>query len=236
MVSSSRPRLVAPGVAMLAVVGVWLTHTVEYTRLTGSARLAGGALASVHVYMLPAGALLALCAALAGVRCWRAWWALGRRLEGARAALASAWRGRQHPGVPVPPVPEPSDSSRLVALWLPLTAIQAALYLLQENVEALVAGQPLPGLGAVTGVHLPVLLVHLAVALVLACAALQVSRRLDRRRGRVAACERLLRAVLRSLARSSDAPPAREAWSPSPLDRFGRHLWRRPPPPLSSDA
>lgn len=234
MVSTSRPRVVASGVAFLAVMGSWLAHTIEYARLSGSAGLGGGAVASMHAYMVPAGAALALGAALCGVWCWRAWLALGRRVQSARGALAGAWRGRRPAGIPASRAAEPSQGCRLVALWLPLAALQVTVYLLQENGEALLAGRTPPALGAVTGPHAMVLLIHAAVAFVLASVVFLIAERLLRRRSGLAACERLLRAVLRTLGRAVDTPRVRWDWSPSPLDRFGRHLWSRPPPSLPS--
>jgi hypothetical protein len=232
MTSTQRSRVVAPGVILLALIGVWITHTVEYTRVTGSARLSAGVLASVHVYMLPVGAALALGAAVMGVQCWRAWWALGRRLEQTRSALARAWRGDRG-GAPAAAVGRPpSDGAQVVALWLPLTVLQIGLYLLQENGEALVAGRPAPGLGAVAGAHLLVIAVHLLVALAVAGTVLAVLRRLGERHGRVVACERLLLVLLRALGRAAVCAPAARTSVPSPLDRFGRHLLRRPPPRL----
>ena len=85
--------MLAPGVVLLAVIGVWLTHTVEHLRVGTAAGVSAAAFSSVHVYMLPVGALLALAAALAGVGVWRAWWALGRRLE---------QTGILHKGVDIP--------------------------------------------------------------------------------------------------------------------------------------
>ncbi len=227
--------MLAPGVLLVALVGVWLTHTLEYARVSGAARLSAVVLAPVHAYMLPVGALLTLGAALLGVRCWRAWWALGRRLEQTRTALAGVWRGRGTGWRPAAPVPRPSEGAQLLALWLPLSLLQAGLYLLQENAEALAAGRPLQGLGAVTGVHAPVLAVHVLVAWALAWSVLLVLRRLGERRGVVAACERLLLALLRHLGRAAAAPHSARATVASPLDRFGRELWRRPPPLLLSD-
>ncbi|HEY2704550.1 MAG TPA: hypothetical protein VGL20_12745 [Candidatus Dormibacteraeota bacterium] len=236
MLPPARPRMLAPGVILIALVGVWLTHTLEYARVSGAARLSAVVLAPVHAYMLPVGALLTLGAALLGVRCWRAWWRLGRRLEQTRAALAGGWRGREPGWRPAAPVPRrPSEGAQLLALWLPLSLLQAGLYLLQENAEALAAGRPPPGLGAVTGVHAPVLAVLVLVAWALAWAVLLVLRRLGERRGVVAACERLLLALLRHLGRAAAAPQSARATVASPLDRFGRELWRRPPPLLLPD-
>jgi hypothetical protein len=225
--------VLAPGVILIALAGVWLTHTVEYVRVGGAAGMRAAAFASVHVYMVPVGALLALTAAAAGVGVWRAWWALGRRLEQTRIALARALRGR---GSPLPfrtGLPErPSEGAQLLALWLPLCLLQVGLYLLQENVEALVAGGIPPGLGAVIGVHAPVLAVHVLVAWALAWALLLVLRCVGERHGRVVACERLLLVLLRRLARIGAVPRAARSCHPSPLERLGSALWRRPPPLL----
>src|SRR5438552_11034735 len=232
MVPPPRPRMLAPGVVLLAVIGVWLTHTVEHLRVGTAAGVSAAAFSSVHVYMLPVGALLALAAALAGVGVWRAWWALGRRLEQTGIALRGALRGRR-PTRAVPAAPlRPSEGAQLLALWLPLCLLQVGLYLLQENVEALVGGRVAPGLGAVTGIHLPVLAVHLLVAWALAWAVLLVLRSLGERQGRVVACERLLLAVLRRIGRADAIPRAARACDPSPRELIGSGLWRRPPPLL----
>src|SRR5579872_876618 len=97
MVPPPRPRMLAPGVILLALLGVWLAHTVEHLRVGGAAGVSAAAFSSVHMYMVPVGALLALAAAVAGVGVWRAWWALGRRLEQTRLALSGALRGRPAP-------------------------------------------------------------------------------------------------------------------------------------------
>jgi hypothetical protein len=228
--------VLAPAVILLALIGVWITHTVEYMRVGGSAQLAAGMLATVHVYMLPVGAVLATGAALLGMRGWRAWWALGRRLERTRVLLAAALRGRGGAERPAPSRwRRPSEGAQLLALWLPLVLLQVGLYLLQENVESLVAGRVPPGIGAIAGVHAPVLAVHVLVAWALAWVVLLVLRRLAERHDRVVACERLLLAVLGRLGRIAAIPTGARAATPSPLDRFGRGLWRRPPPQLRAD-
>ena len=54
--------MLAPGVIFLALIGVWLTHTVEHLRVGAAAGVSAAAFSSVHVYMLPVGAVLALAA------------------------------------------------------------------------------------------------------------------------------------------------------------------------------
>jgi hypothetical protein len=226
--------MLAPGVILLALLGVWLAHTVEYFRVGSAAGVSAAAFASVHVYMVPLGALLAVAAAAAGVGVWRAWWALGRRLEQTRIALGGALRGRRLSSVWAPgPAPDrPSEGAALLALWLPLSLVQAGLYLLQENVEALIANRAAPGIGAVTGIHAPVLAVHVLVAWALAWIVLLVLRRIGERRDLVVACERLLLAVLRRLGRAGSLPRGTRLCDPTPRERLGSGLWRRPPPLL----
>jgi hypothetical protein len=205
---------------------------VEYARLGGSGRLPAAAFSSVHVYMLPVGGLLALGAAFCGVRCWQAWWMLGRRLEQTRRALGDALRNRRSRRPRISPGRSPSEGAQLLALWLPLSLLQVGLYLVQENGEALVSGRALPGLGAVLGVHSVVLLVHVLVAWALAWGVLLVLHSLGDRRDRVDACERLLLVLLRRLGRAAAVPHATRALSASPIDRLGRGIWCRPPPAL----
>jgi hypothetical protein len=108
---------------------------------------------------------------------------------------------------------------------------QLCLYLIQENVEALPAGLPAPGLGAITGVHWAVAIVHLCVALVLAAAVRVVQRRMDRVAAAVARVEALVRRLAGRHRLRAPAPPARcRRAAGSPLERLGGHLWRRPPP------
>jgi hypothetical protein len=235
--------MAASGGVVLALVGVWLGHSVEYMRVGGVAGLGDALLHSLHVYMLPVGMLLALLAAAVAVRGVRLWLGLGRQLAGLRLAVAWALRGRRDAvdapraggGRPVEPRVVAGRGTRQVAAWwLPLTALQIGLYLFQENVEAVVGGAPAPGLGAVTGVHALAPVVHAAIALVL-CAAVALASRLLR--GRVALVERvaaLLRHLLDRLGSLAPELPGAAPPAPPPLDRFGR-LWCRPPPvPVSA--
>lgn len=234
MHSPTPPRRVAAGAAgafvLLALLGAWAGHTLEYLRMVGGAGPGPRGLGGAHVYMVPLGALLALAAAAAAAGCWRAWLGLGRRLDRARAGLARAWRGGRTAPAPTGPVPRVSPPARLVALWLPLGAAQVTLYLVQENLESILAGGGPAGAGPLLGIHRAATAIHAAVALVLAAAMLAAGRLLARRAGVLAGCERLLR-VLWSPRRAAAGLPgrARPRLGP-PVDRFGRQLWCRPPP------
>jgi hypothetical protein len=223
----------AAGAAVLAALaGSWLGHTLEYLRVDGGAGLGGSLVAGAHAYMLPAGAMLALAAALAGARCWRGWLALGRRLDGAREALRRIARGeRVDPSTP-PAAVALSAPAGLFALWLPLAAAQVTLYLAQENLETLLAGGPAAGLSPVIGVHWAASAVQLGVALLLACGLLGAGRLLHDRARSVERCERLVRALWERLVHGPRQPRGARRTAPTPVERFGRQLWSRPPPVL----
>lgn len=226
-----RPRLIASTVVLLAMVGGWIGHLLEYLRVGGTAGVHATLLGSAHVYMLPLGALLALLVALSGAWWWRAWTALGHRLDGARRTLTGALRGHLVAPVPRPATVAPSGAARWLALTLLVAALQVSVYILQENLEAVAAGRPIPGLGAVSGAHALAPLIHLAAAAVLCALAMAGARRLRTRTQRIRACARLVGVLLATLARTS--PPARPglaAWRPSPFDHLGRPPWRGPPP------
>ncbi|HEX3605152.1 MAG TPA: hypothetical protein VH134_04465 [Candidatus Dormibacteraeota bacterium] len=221
-----RRHVAGAGAVLLVFTGAWLGHTLEYLRLTGASGLGRATVGLPHLYMLPLGALLTLLLADGGRRWWRRWADLGARLEHARAALRQAMRGRRTtaPG----PVVLPRLPVRL--LWGPLAVAQLLLYLLQENVEALAAGRPAPGLGAITGIHWAAPLIHAAVALGLAALVALAGRRLWHRAERVLRCERLAAHLGRLRGARSRQQGDAAAWRPSPLQRFGAQLWSRPPP------
>jgi hypothetical protein len=224
-------RVIASGGVLLALIGLFIAHTLEYLRVWGAAGVVGSMTNPVHAYMLPvAGALLVLSAAFA-FRLGRAWKLLHERLDLAAAGVRRMWRGRA-PEVPGTPVTRSTPGTRLVAIWLPLATAQVALYILQENVEALARSQPAPGLGAVTGIHWAAPLVHLYVSLLLACLVRICQIVFRRREAVVERVEALLRAIVRrreSHAAAIVRPTSRRV---APLERLGLHLWRRPPPQL----
>jgi hypothetical protein len=230
MLARSRLRPGASGGVLLAFVGLWLGHTAEYARVYGTAGLRPVLAGSVHAYMVPLGLLLLVLAAAGGARCWQLWTELGLRLDRARGAIAAAWRSHRPNRLPAPARAVPSAPARVAALWLPVAVLQTGLYLIQENVEAVVAGRPAPGFGAVSGAHWAAPLVHAGVALLLAAVIVALLGLVRRRARHVAACEALLRVVLRRLQRPVSETIAAAVWIAAPLQLFGRQLWRRPPP------
>jgi hypothetical protein len=232
VIAQRQARVAASGFVVLAFAGLWIGHTLEYLRVWGTAGLADSLTNSVHVYMLPIGAALAVLGGLFGFRILRAWQMLDARLESAATAIRQIWRGGR-PEMPDVPRRQASPAPRLMAIWLPLAGAQIALYLIQENVEAMARAQPAPGLGAISGIHWAAPLVHCYVSLLLACGVRICQVLLSRRKVVVERAEALLRAVVRRLRRP--VPPASRPalrTATSPLDGIGLHLWRRPPPLL----
>jgi hypothetical protein len=231
VIAHRRVRLAASASVLLAFIGLWIAHTLEYLRVWGGAGIVGSVTNPVHAYMLPLLGVLAVLGALYGLRLWRAWQALNDRLERAVLGLRSVWRGQDSTASAPPTLPSPV--ARLAAIWLPLASAQLVLYLIQENVEAIARAQPAPGLGAVTGIHWAAPLVHLYVSFLLACGTRICQVLLHRREVVVARVEALLRVAVRH-RRSAPSAVVAGAHDPiaSPLDRLGRHLWRRPPPLL----
>jgi hypothetical protein len=213
------------------LAGLFIAHTLEYLRVWGSAGVVWSMTNPVHAYMLPvAGALLVLSAIFA-FRLARAWHVLNERLDRAAAGVRRIWRGRAEEVSSAQATP-PTAGTRLVAIWLPLAAAQIALYLIQENVEALARAQPPPGLGAITGTHWAAPLVHLYVSLLLACVVRICQILFRRREAVVERLEALLRAIVRRRRTTAVVTFGPIGRIVAPLERLGRHLWRRPPPLL----
>jgi hypothetical protein len=214
---------------VLAFVGTWVGHAVEYLRVGGWVGLLRAMTGSIHLYMLPVGAVL-LLVALAGGTVWlRSVLLLAGRLQGLRDKLRHGRRpGRVSPGAAVP---APSRAARAGSLWLLLGITQVALYLVQENVEFRVAGLRSPGLGAVLGTHWAAVPIHLLIGGILAVSAsglVRYRRRLERA---VAQHER----VQASLWADRVAPAPVVSQAPrvlTPHERWSSQLWQRPPPAL----
>ena len=194
MTAEIRTRLRPTGFTVLALGGVWLAHSLEYGRVAGVRGLTAGLSGPVHGYMPIAGALLLATAILFGAELVAAWRMARQRAAFVRRQLRLALRGHV---VVARPEPRQESSQRLRArtLFLGLAAAQIVLYVLQENLEAGLAGSAAPGIGAILGVHWAAPLIHLAVAALLTsgitCVRWLVGSR-DTRRRRV---EALLRRV-----------------------------------------
>jgi hypothetical protein len=230
VIAYCRGKSVGPAGVLLAFIGLWTGHTLEYLRVWGTEGLSS----PLHAYMLPVAGVLAVLSTVFAIRIWRAWQALNHRLDRAVVRLRRIWRGHGAE-LPVEPVASASQVTRLVAIWLPLAAVQIALYLIQENFEALAQARPAPGLGAITGIHWAAPFVHLYVALLLACGVRICQFFLHRRGAIVERIEALLSVAIRRRRSPTPRPVATAlpCLAP-PLHRFGRHLWRRPPPLLLS--
>lgn len=229
-----RRQFLVGGWVALALVGLWLGHTLEYMRVWGTAGLNAELFGSIHAYMLPLAAVIALLASAVAFRLWRVWTALGRRLDEAHTLVRSVLRGRPAdvPEAP-PPVTTPSFWAGIAAAWPALAVLQIVLYVFQENVEAIAYRMPAPGFGAISGIHALAPLVHAGVSLVLLVATAGALRLLRSRVSTIEAIEAVARALLRALTTRAPrlTPPLSRDVAP-PLRLFGFGLRQRPPPPL----
>jgi hypothetical protein len=232
VIAHRQTRVVAAGSVLLAFIGLWVGHTLEYLRVWGGDGLVSSMTNPVHAYMLPLAGALVVLSALFALRLWCAWQALNTRLEQAAMRLRRVWRGGVEPVADTARV-RPSPGAHLLAIWLPLAAAQIVLYVVQENVEAIAGAKPAPGLGVITGIHWAAPLVHLYVALLLACGTRICQILLHRRTIVVERIEALVRAAIRRRrAVPKPVSVAHEVEALSLFDRLGRDLWRRPPPLL----
>ncbi|HEV3234151.1 MAG TPA: hypothetical protein VG329_06345 [Candidatus Dormibacteraeota bacterium] len=217
-------------ISLAVLTSTWLGHTLEYLRLRGADGTGQQLLGSVHAYMLPLALVLEILVILAMAAFYRAWRALGVRIQQAEAAIALAWRGKYPDlsGRPLRPIRAITGRS----LWMMLAPVELALYVIQENVEAMRIGLGAPGLGVVTGVHWPAIFVHMAILLILCNLLAAALHMLVKRARGVDQVERLVRLIGRRLRRQNNAPRLVPVWLATPIQRFGRHLWRRPPPLL----
>ena len=219
----------------MPVAGTWLGHAAEYVRVAGLAGLRDTLLDPVHLYMLPLAAVLAMLAGAGALRLHRLSQVLVARLDEARQSIAGAWRGISRaapsPGGADPPSPSPLATTTL--LTVVLGAAQTVLYLLQENVEAITAGEAAPGLAPVTGVHAGAPLVQFAVAAVLAAMTGAVLARLRRRAVTVRRAVHLARLLQGRLRASNASRPVTRKDTVPPLVLRGVHLWCRPPPDVA---
>jgi hypothetical protein len=177
------------------------------------------------VYLDPIGAVLVVAALAAVHSTVRLARLLERRLAELRQIEARGSTGWA--GMPLRASPPPGRSWNVPGLVAMVWATQCALYVLQENLESRAAHLGTPGLAVLGGAHAYAPLVHLTVAMVLV-AGLWVGRRQVTRLVQVVRlAEVRLRFARRAGPTVSPGSPAR-VWTP--IDRWGRQLWSRPPP------
>src|SRR4029077_13139182 len=97
-------RVAASGGVLLALIGLFLGHTLEYLRVWGAAGIVESITNPVHAYMLPVAGVLVALGAVFAFRLARAWRALNDRLDRAAASVRRALSGRPDgaAGVPAP--------------------------------------------------------------------------------------------------------------------------------------
>ena len=90
-------RIAASGGVLLAVVGLFIGHTLEYLRVWGAAGIVASITNPVHAYMLPVAGVLVVLSAVFAFRLARAWQGLNQRLDRAAAGVRRMWRGGRRP-------------------------------------------------------------------------------------------------------------------------------------------
>lgn len=205
-------RLRFTSLALLALIGTWLGHGFEYGLIAGWRGVALGLWGPVHSYMLPAACLLLLGSFLLSLHILAVAEATQRR-------AAELWRGLRRGIRRAPDTHVSTAAPRPLALFSGMAAGQLALYLIQENVEASVAGATVPGLGAVTGAHWSAPLVQVALAAWLTLGWLVCHRLLRRGERALLRLEAALHVMLRrrrnrTLLTLPTGPAAPTPWSP----------------------
>lgn len=237
MVAHRRLRPAAGFLALLPFIGMWVGHTLEYLRVEGlTPAFSEVAFGSVHAYMLPLALVLAATAVFFAADLFRLWAGLGARLDEARARLGAVLSGRiVDPSAAPCAEADPSLTSRLLIAWPALAAVQTALYLIQENVEAVAARLPAPGLAPVTGAHALAPVVQASVALGLIAATEAVTWLLRRRACEVARVEAIVTILVRALRRGArQRVVVPRAVFPRPELRGAALFGRAPPASLAA--
>jgi hypothetical protein len=210
---------------LTALVGAWVGHLVEYIRVAGLQPALSEMSSSAHLYFFPAGASLMMLALVAVLAARRAWAFLGERL---RSAELSLW---QRPlSLPATRAVRAERPLGLFGLWVLLTTMQTATWVIQENLEAAGSGHRAPLLAVMSGVHWMAPLVQAEVALILSVVYSLVQRWFAGRRSELCRLERLI--MRKWSAQDGLLPvPGLPALVPStPLERWGAQRWQRPPP------
>jgi hypothetical protein len=218
-------------VALTAALGAWLGHLVEYVRVAGLHAGLADMTSSVHAYFFPAGVALMSLLGVAALAARRAWVVLGDRLRRADADLRRPTRA-----IPMSRGDELGSPVGLLGLWLALTALQVGTWTIQENLEAVAAGHRAPLLAVMRGAHSLAPVVQAEVALLLAGLYVTVQRWFCARHSKVDALERLVARRWRWRSVSVPMPIEAATVAATPIERWGRQRWQRPPPVFSLAA
>ena len=212
-------------VALLSVVGAWLGHFFEYIRVAGWSAGWSETTTSAHVYFFPAGIGILAVAAGVSVGAGRLWGLLRRRLEAAEAAV---WGG------PAKPDSTGSVSSspghRLAPLWLQLTVLELAIWVGQENLEAVAAGHRAPLLSVLSGVHALAPMVMAEVAFLLASVYCLICRRFRDLEEAVRCVEGFIARRWRRATTLLWSVVEPVSLAVTPFERWGTQMWQQPPP------
>ncbi len=220
------PVLSAGALLLLASVGAALVHVVEYhLGLDGvNGRPASVAFMLAHcpvrggLLVVIAAALLTLLALFRELQ----------RLAGQRHRLTQTARCL-HVAARPPAARAPLHPGRLLALLLPLLGVQAGLYALAEQSMPMTVSTHMHGVVMAMAVQsaVPLLPVHLAVALLLAALVWRLERRFETLQAAITALRRLLSQALQ-IPLGQAFPPA-PPLAPSGL-LGGPGVLSRPPP------
>jgi hypothetical protein len=227
----------APLLVFATLAGAWLAHTLEIWQLTTSGVHFSGPVSlspfgGVHNYMVVVGVALLGLSAVFGSALWRLWWCLCRRLETARYHFRRLLRTSNSSHKPSIDEVVPSAPARLLYLWLPITAAQILLYVMQENIESAATVRSLPGISVLFGVHWAAPFIHGAVALVLAATIVLATRKIQ---SKAIAIEKIARAHVALWKWLTRATGQLTSFTISErigglAERLGTDLWQRPPP------
>ena len=237
------PRYAPPLAVLSVLAGLWIGHTLEVLQLaSGRVELSGGVFVSrslsvsafggIHGYMLGAGAVLILLAAVFSFWLARLWGHLSRALGSTQRQLARLLRTGNAGDCQVEVARASSAPTRVLALWIPMALAQILLYLAQENIESTIQGYPLPGFSVLTGDRWAAGFIQAGVALFLTLAILAATWPIRRKARTLGAFQKILVARCRALFRSEIAasPRLTSERITSLSDILGTHLWQRPPP------
>jgi hypothetical protein len=187
---------------------------------------------SAHLYLVPTGAALAGIVFTASVGWARAITAAHRRLADVRAVLAGETRPALS-GLVADRGPAASPESvglQPLRFWLMLAGSQIAVYVFQENTEASRVHLPVPGLSVLTGHHWTAIPVHFLVAAALVAAVRLCQVKANHVAASLAEGVEQLRCVLRAALAGGALPLPHLLMAVTPLQRWGRQRWERPPP------